>query len=505
MKMLLVSMLTLSVSAFAQDHQCAKPGEVLRREFVKVRGDLVTSAFYRQGNDSIPTDGVMRGELKTKTFRVFEETFCQATQQAYIEETCTPVSIGEARGRGNANLKALYDLNVSMLKRAELFARTVRYFSEQVPAERLEFARQIVQILGKNAAVDGIPQSWESFSGVLLKAVAAGEIPQSVVNEITTLNAEKNKATLGFKPVADVKFTEGKGNGKLQRFFNLDLTLTSRSKLIRDTLEGVNDVTSQKLSMSFIQFASANGVPESWDQFVVMMKDAVTSKVISEEDMKMIVESNEELNRSRLGFDLTAKICKQENRIRVVNLLNKRASEDFLADVAKKFEITLTSGALLAGEKEDYKVYYDGTAKVGLNYTNTYNSYAVSTYTDKENIVKIAVVGTRNKITPPNMAAVQLVRNGKILNLRLQNKAFNPKIGGKVIVKVDFYEEIALWPDFKLGSRVMELTSGEWAAFNTNVQARRLNRKVRLDVSVQISGTAYYNESFSQVLEYKNL
>ncbi len=505
MKMIPFLALFLSISAFAQENQCSTPGQVLAREFLKLSGEETKKPFYREGHVNISMGGFLRGDITARTFKDYRETFCFAKTYSTVETVCTPVSLGDALGRGNETLRSLFDLNLSLLSRAEIFAKAVAFFPEATSAERLSFSRQIVVSLGRQASAVGIPQNWESFSNMLTAVVTAGEIPQSVLDQIVTVNVEKNKKSLGFKPMEGVTMTEGKGNGKLQKFFNLQLSVKVRSDLIRTTLVGVGERSAEKLSVSFIEFATSNGIPTSWDQFLLLMKASQASGAISEAELLMIIAENETENRVALGFEQSAKICKEVTQTRTVNILEKRDVKDFLANVVKKFEIQLSQAPLLIGEREDYNVMFDGLSKIALNYTNQFNAYTTTSYTDANGVVKMSVTGARKQVTPRNNIGAGIKRNGKLINVVLQNKDFSPQVQGRVLVKVVFFEEIPLWPDYKLGTKIFELASGDVSEFATQLALRNVGRKVRLDVSVQVLGSAYFNDQSSAVVEVKGL
>ncbi len=497
--------LLISLGATAQENQCPIPGQVLARELIRLSGEEVKKDFFREGNLTAPADGFLKGEISAKTFKNYRETFCLAKEFTFEETVCEPVPLGDALGRGNEILRSLFDMNLPLLSRAEVFAKNVAFFNEAPSAERLSFSRQIVVSLGRQASISGIPKSWDSFSNMLSSMVTGGDLPQSVLDQITTVNLENNKKALGFRPMDGTTISEGKGNGKLQRFFNLQLSIKVRSDLIRNTLIGVSESTSQKLSVSFIDFASSNGIPVSWDQFLLLMKASLAAGAIPETEFAAVLTDNETENRMALGFEQSAEICKNVVRTRMVNVLEKRVVQDFFQNVLKNFEIEISKAPLLNGEREEYNVTFDGLSQVALNSTTRFNSYLTSNYSDENGLVKFKVAGTRNQVTPRNNIGAGIKRNGKLINVVLQNKDFSPMVGGRVLVNVDIYEEISSWPDRFLGSKVFELNNGDMGEFASQISLRNPDRKIRLDVSVQVLGSVFFNNRWSKVLEFNGL
>jgi hypothetical protein len=267
----------------------------------------------------------------------------------------------------------------------------------------------------------------------------------------------------------------------------------------------VSEGTSQKLSVSFIDFASSNGIPASWDQFILLMKASLAAGAISETELAVVITENEIENRIALGFEQSAKICKDVTRTRTVNVLDKRVVQDFFQNVLKNFEIEISKAPLLNGEREEYNVIFDGLSKIGFNSTTGFNSYVTANYGEENDLVKMNVTGTRNQVTPRNNVGAGIKRSGKLLNVLLQNKDFSPLVLGRVLVKVEIYEEISYWPDRFLGSKVFELNTGDLTEFVSEISMRNPDRKVRLDVSMQVLGSAYFNNRWSNVLEFNGL
>lgn len=488
---------------FAIANECPNPGQVLNRDFERLTGEQVQLDFKREGTAEISSTATLTGDFNTKIHKVFKETFCKPTKQTYKEQVCADVTLDQALGRGNESFRSLYDLRINLIKRAEDFARFVAYMMDQPQSERLGIAREIVSFLGKYAAMEGIPTSWMSFSAAITEGVAQGIITQAVADEILTAQGDKNKFALGFTPLQGVEFTEGKGNGNLPRFFDLGTPTQVRADFIELTLTGVTPEAAQSMSIAFIQFAASSGVPENWTQFVVMMKAIQQDGTITQAELDQIVNTYEDINRASLGFERTAKICKIEEHVRDVNVISERRVSDFFENVKKSVKVQITEGALLQGEEETYALRYDGLSDVAFVSSRGYNTYSVATYNEKNNLITMVVKGKRDEVVPSNLISTQIVRDGKFINLKLQNRGFNAKVGGKVIVWVDYYESIPFWPDYKLGTKSYELTDGSVTEILSKIQVRKASRKARVDISVQIVGSPYYSDKISRKTEFK--
>ncbi len=504
MKMFLSALLFITLSAAARTpDQCATPGEVLNREFTGLSGDPVKASFYREGAIEIPTGGVLNGSLKTNTYKNFKVSTCEIRVENYQEQQCQDITLDLALGHGNQMFKGFYDLNTTLLKRGQSFAATVSYSMDRTPAERLDVANQIVLQLTRYASSAGIPKTWTELSASLMKAVEDGFLTQVVFDDITKLNQTKNAKALGLAPLEGAQFKEAEGNGKLQKLFDLTVSGQVRATLIQSTIEGLTEKTALALSKSFIDFATSNGVPESWAEFVVMMKASVTAGAITQDDFTMIVMTLEESNRHNLGFDLTAFLCKVVVRTRNVNMISVSTVSDFFEEVSKTFKITLMNAPLLQDEKETYDVNFDGVNKISLTYSNAFNDYAITERSEDNGVMMIKAQGTRKQVAPSNTIKAKLIRSENFLNLELQNTNFNALAGGKVMVKVEFFESIVFWPDRKLATQVYELSNGDVTALNPKVAMKNSSHKHLVKVSMQIIGSKYYSEGYTQILEFK--
>lgn len=490
----------LPLGALAQrQHECYRPGTMLSRDYVGVSGDSVSNAFNRSGDQNIPSTATLSGVLTTKTFRNYRETHCVTRQHSYQENVCHDVDLDRAIGRGNDNFRSIFNLNVTLLKRAETFAQTVSYGSGRPSAERLDLATNIVKNLTRLAATSAIPRSWTEFSDMLKKVMEEGFITLAEFEDITKVNVEKNKKSLGFTPMDGVTFSEGKGNGKLRRIFDLGNSAQARAGMIKSLLVGINAQTATVFSTSFIDFAGSNGIPETWNQFVLMVKHALTKGLISESVFTAVTATYEKENRRNMGFELSATLCKVETRTQDVNVIETQSSREFIQSVSRNYHVNVYNAPLLSGEKETLTVMFDGLAPVTVNYTNTFNTYRIVSSTMDGDVEKVQLEGARKRVTPNNTIVAQLVRDGKFVNVNLQQPDFNAKVGGRVVVQVKYYEKITLWPDRHVYTDAYLITGPQMMSFKPRVALSKPNRKASAEVSVQIQGSPYYNENFSTV------
>ena len=500
MKKSLGLILLLSMPAMAQRmNECPVPGQILSTDYRGESSDTVSNSHRRSGSADIPVSAEFAGNIRTKIYKNFRDRICRTESYQHQERVCDRISPDLALGRGNEVLASLYDLHNTTLKRAEIFSRNVRYRPNSTPAERLESARLVVTTLAKAAAVQGTPKTWDDFSLVLQGAVADGSLQQFLVDEIILTHEAPNKRALGYLPLEGAIVHEGRGNGRLNQIFDLDITPEHRAARINKLLTGLTIGTARKLSQSIVVFASVNGIPSNWNQFVLMLKDSKIQGAISEKEFRQVTVDYEDVNRDAMGFEVNAQICRLEMQIRYVNVIRIHDRKHVDREASRNYKINIAGAPLLTGEDEVFSVRYDGFNSPSLYAPSEYNTYRISQGQEGD-ATKFDLTGSRKRIKPVNSLVVKLDRSGSISTLQIQNTAFNAKVASKVIVKVEFYDR-KIFKDKKLATETYELTDG---AMKTITAAIRNKEVDYVQVSMKVVGSAYYNDEFSSEIKIKD-
>jgi hypothetical protein len=496
--------LVLTMSSFAQvlePNQCLNPNTVIARSYQGLSSEDVAQNFERSGTESIATSAEFSGQIKARIFRAFNVSTCVPKSYNYQVQVCTDIDANQARGQGNQVLNSFFDLNISTIKRAEIFARHMSY-GRYSPSTRLVTANEVVKNLTRLAVNAGTPRSWESLVAMMKKITAEGYITTAEYEDIMVLNATANRRVLGLTPMSGVQVSEGKGNGRLQRLFDLNLTPQGRVALINRTITGIPVGLTQAVSDAFINFAMKNGVPSTWGQFVLLINGIAQQGVISLSDAFNITENLEMNNRANLGFEVRYFVCELRTRLHTYNAIEVKRVQEYDREVKKAFKVSLKNAPLLKGEKETIKVNLNSLSGLSISTTQTYNSYT-SISTQQADLELFTLTGTRKKVTPPNSISGRVVRSGNFVNLALQNNNYLSAIGGKVMVDVEFYENIAIFKDKLLATKSFELANGSNTSFYPNVPMNKPSRKAYIKVKMRVIGSPYYNENPSEAKEIK--
>jgi hypothetical protein len=501
MKITLSAILLMSsmTSAIAQQRdECPRPGLIQSKE-VDMSGAEESNSHQRIGSANIEDSFSVNGSIRTRIFRNYVDRVC--VEKPYVEtrEVCEPVSVDVALGRGNATLKGIYNLAVSLTDRARNFASNIKYSDYKNSTERLAEAMSVVRALSNAATMRGLPKSMDDLGIVLNEAMKRGEISYALMEEITVTNRGYNENALGFRPLPGVKVNQGTGNGRLNAIFDFSQTPQTRATRLQQIIVGVPSRAALALSNSFISYASMNGIPNSWDGVVLMMRNAVAQNVITEGDLQMMTVQYEDVNRSNLGYEVSAEICRMAQINRSYNVVEVRNRQEVARTVTMPYEINIQSAPLLAGERESLVLTSNGLRNLDLRLSSSFNRYQVKGI-EQGGVMKFTVVGTRLAVTPPNTLKVKFDKRGDVLNIRVANTGFNSKIGGKVMIKVRYIDG-GFFKDKTLGEESYELDGSKELVETAKFRHKDVDF---VKVSMQIIGSPYYSQEASDEVKAKD-
>lgn len=489
-----ILLLISSVSAVAQIRQdeCPRPG-LIHTKMTGQTGELVSASHNRQGTLDIPAAFAVTGSLRTKIFNNFVDKMCVAKAYATTENICQPISVDVALGQGNNLFRSLYNLGETTLNRAQHIVQNLSYYVGRPSSERLDAALQILSNLTRLAATRGVPQSWQEFKDTLDQGLKDGYLTFQVVDEITNIYVEANKRVLGFVPLEGARINQGVGNGRLNTLFDLGLSRDARAFRIQKLIMGVNYNEAFALSSAFITFAANNGIPSNWDQFALMINSAVTSGSVSPAVENAILVAYEMPNRKALGFELSAELCRMTEVKRVVNVIEIVNRAELAKTVTQPYEIALSAGPLVQGESESLSLSTNGMRLIDLRINSNVNKYQVSG-TEVNGVMKFTVTGQRLAVRPPNTLSIKFYKMGSTLNVRIQNKSFNPKVGGRVMVKVEYINQKFLNSKV-IATEVYELSGATELVRNADAKSDKVDK---VKAYIQIVGSPYYSAEFSK-------
>lgn len=501
MKLTLSAILLMSsmTMAFAQNRdECPRPGIIQSKE-VDMTGAEESNSHQRIGSSNIEDSFTIKGSIRTWIFKNFVDRVCVARPYTESREVCESVPVDVALGRGNGTLKNIYNLSVSLLDRSQNFASNVKYSDYKSSNERLSEAMGVVRALANAALARGLPKSMDDMALVLNEAMRSGEIPYSVMEEITVTFRAFNENALGFRPLPGVRVNQGNGNGRLNTIFDFNQTPHTRASRLQQIIVGVPSRAALALSNSFITYASMNGIPNSWDGLVLMIRSAVAQNVITEGDLQMMTVQYEDVNRSNLGYDVSAEACRMAQINMSYNVVEVRNRQELARTVTMPYEISIMSAPLLAGEKESMVLSTNGLRNLDLRVNSSFNRYQVKGI-EQSGVMKFTVIGTRLAVAPPNTLKVKFDKRGDILNIRVANTGYNPKIGGKVMITVRYIDG-GFFKDKVLGTETLELNGAQEIAKTATLRSKDVDF---VKVSMQIIGSPYYGQVASDEVKAKD-
>lgn len=501
-KSLSLALLVLSSSAVFADRvdECLRPGQRLTKVLIGIDGEEKIERFSRSGSALVPTDAKFETQLTTNTFNVYNSSYCVIESYTVIDTKCTIVDTNLALGRGNADFKSLYNLNLSIMNRAETFAKLVKYNLADTSVMRLESAKKIIDLLVQKASTSELPLDWEDFKAHLESFVTANILSPFLVDEIIKTHELANKKALGFVPMTDVTIQENRGNASFKSLFDLSKSETVRVQTINKLFNGFDYKTNKTtLARFMVEYASIIGIPESWDQVVLMFNESVKKTIMSQAVAREIYRVNEQQNRAASGFQVSATKCVNVPRNADVNVIRPRIEREFLKEVSQKIIVNVQNAPLITNEVQRLSVSYSGSFQTtNVSSDSTYNSFHVTKEVSPEAIV-FNLTGTRQKVTPPNTLAGSIVNSAGAFDIMLQNSGYNSKIDGTIEIYATFFET-RTFLDTNLGSRIISPKDGSLVKYLAQIKAQRGGRPVYAEVKMRYVGSSFYNSNYSQTI-----
>ena len=499
-KSLSLALLVLSSSAVLADRidECFRPGQRLTKNLVGIDGDEKIESFSRSGSALLPSAAKFETQLTTNTYYVYNSNYCVIESYTVIDTKCTAIDTKVALGRGNAEFKSLYNLNITIMNRAEIFAKLVKYNLADTSVMRLESAKKIIGLLVQKASQSELPLDWEDFKAHLESFVTANILSPFLVDEIIKTHELANKKALGFVPMTDVTIKENRGNSSFRSLFDLSKPEATRVQTINKLFNGFDYKTNKtNLARFMVEYASINGIPESWDQVVLMFQESVNKTIMSQAVAREIYRVNEEQNRAATGFQVSASKCVNVPRTANVNVVRPRVEREFLKEVSQKIVVNIQNAPLITNEVQRLSVSYSGSAQsTSVSSDSSYNTFQVIKEVSPEAIV-FNLTGTRQKVTPPNTLAGNIVNSAGAFDIMLQNTGYNSKIDGTIEIYATFFET-RTFLDTNLGSRIIGPKDGSLVKYLAQIKAQRGGRPVYAEVKMRYVGSSFYNSNYSQ-------
>lgn len=501
MKLITIICLIATFLVYSHDFkndECINPGELLSRNFSHLSGDKVSAKSIRQGSLQAKRTFELKANLKTNLYKFYNEDFCQKVSFIKKVKVCTPVDYEVALGRGNKTFKQLFNLRLSLSKRAGSLKDAISFATNLSDAERLEISLSIITQLIDWSISNSIPKNQKEYE---LAISSLPDLDQKIANELLS---SSSKNTFGFIPPEGVIITEKTGNQYFQDLFNFSIPLYERADSAKEMFSvfSLTDNGWAELVKSFSVFANENGLPQSWGELLLMLKKSESLGVLQVDDHKKIIFLNEISNRSILGFEAAANLCKLVEKTFYVNQIKTRQTKDLEKIVSKKIILKGSNAPLLINEKESFIISFDGQ-NVEIESRDRFNKYSSIINELDPNTTQILLKGERVRKTPKNTikAKLSIVDNKYNLNLKDTYQYFD--LVKKTTVRVTLYKSVPLWFDKKIKTFSITLSSRD-ISFNTQINKLLKNKKAYVKFEISRDGE-FFNDRFSNEIESEEI
>lgn len=503
-KLLLTTLAILSTNAFSETRQneCDRIG-FMDKTFTGKTSTTSTLQSTRVGDSSIPENITFEGIFNVQLFNNFTIRTCDNESYSHREVICKTIDIDLAIGRGNEKFKSLFNIKTTKLDRAELLSNLLKYNINDSSITKREIALKIINALEDVANQKNIPNSWSNVENILKNIHAQGILTDETFQDITLNYLAANKEALGLVARENTKITEDQGNDILNALFLLNNSIETRTQIIKLKIPGIAKEHADDFAKFAVNFASTNGIPNSWTEFELLVTAAKEAQTITEGEATNVLEKNDHLIQKNLGLERHAKECKEENLTDHYLAIKTNEEVTPAETITKVLSAAVINAPLLTGEKEEFRFSYDGLTPVKVSSLNIYNQYSITSDEANSSDTKIAINlnGTRMKIeAPPLKSSARILRTQNRLDLNYQLNGYNPKIHGEAEVEVEFYKPVPFWLDKKIGTYTFKVSDLNTITYPANI-AYDSGKTPYVKIKVRLLNSRFYNNEWSSTQE----
>lgn len=474
--------------------QCSHAGELLSRNFDKLKGKVVNESISRVGSKKVPSTLNVKKKISSTVYKIYTESFCAEKSYTVQVNRCNEVDLDTALGRGNKNFRNLFNIRVPVSRRIKLLLSLTNLRKDLPSVDRVELSKNVIQEMVAWSVLSGeYPKSKQTFLEMSSKMLADRVIGQKSYNEFSS---QKVLNLFGFVSPANVIVNENEGNEFFYNLFDFSLSIYERANLIKENLAGIDRSSrvAEALAKDFILFANTNGVPSSWNDVILMLLKAKENGALFNSEFDKIVNSYEKRNRKLFGFEQSAEICFLENQIRTRNIISQRKVKEFYQVKDVTVELKVTSASLLPGEKEKFIISFNGLKAPELKVKSYFNNYSKKTVDLDDKKFLIEAKGKRIPMNPKNTLEAKLSKlNGDLVVDFLDT--FRPRsiLDGKVSVEIEVYEVRTLWFDKKIATRKLIFSESSEKVY-LNIKSRSA-KKVYVKYRISRSGRFFSSKN----------
>lgn len=454
-----ISFITLNI--LAVEDQCARPGEVLSKDFVGIFSQW-NSSESKQRLPKVDPISTFQASFTTttKTYKHFKLSKCVKDFTIVDEDVCSKIDASTALGEGNKLFKSFFSYDVSLEERATLMVSTLSFANSLVVAERILLAADIILYSNEWASINGIPTGIRSYSEMLDSLIDAGISPEYTEE----LKKKSNVKTLGLVKLEGVSVKEGELKPEFKDLFNTTISLTNRVTLMENFFDGLLLNTLEKkleLATYLAAYANFNGAPTNWSEIVNMFTILNNNGQLSTEAFIRVTQTLEEQNRKNLGLDLQATVCNTIQVEKEYNRVDVKTVKEFHQDITEQFTLSVDESILLENETEQFSVKTTGLGEFDPVVRSSHNSYSYEKSGEKGQY-QIKLKATRKRINPTNTFKVKLKRfPGKNYIISLLDQFKYQQFIKGAVVKATLFHERTLWFDRELGDFTINYTHGD--------------------------------------------
>ncbi len=280
-----------------------------------------------------------------------------------------------------------------------------------------------------NRTIEGEPKS------ITVDRIGRGLRSETLVEARVVANRYQ-VTTRYISETVDVPFQEcvekeGSGDGDWKGAFEFDRF--QKPARLADAIKGLEIQTATHMvNQGYFEVQ-----PRTWTEFCAEISKA--DMQIQNGLTKEITVKHGDENKKNLGFT-SEKQC--ETRYRRDTVLKPTVKKEFYDAKTLNFRVFIEKGHLLNGEREYFRMTYDGF-KPSLRIDSNFNTYTILPPHEEGNQVIYDVLGSRRHVSPINSLSILASNNSGEMALKITDTAFDPELGkdaGEAIAEVTLYQ-----------------------------------------------------------------
>ncbi len=372
------------------------------------------------------------------------------------------------------------------------------------------------QVADSNAMAT-VSRSGQNLEGSSMLSGSVSAKVYNVSHTETPVIIEKGYSVGKYCAGSRTVYSSGSGNRNLYAMFKNGLTRKQRAVTIADNIKGAGLTVAKALVWHF----ERSDVPRSWNSFTQLIKKAEQTQVNKGSSLRFYTQITQTYayeNKQNLGFasSYSGQTCAQwidQCDSTIIYRTEYREHKNYSHTKTVDFDLNIEGVALLKGEKETFKVTYNGAREtIAVGTSTSYGSYNAN-INFVGNSATVDMQGSRKLVNPRSSYSVSIKagrNNEAIITIRDLNFDSSVNVGEKS-VKIDLVNhrgfdetELSQTYDLSSDSATTVIKTGYKMKYGKKGFFGHTERYIAY-VKARVLNSQYYNSNYSRSVKSNEL